>query len=208
MEAMWLRIDPLVRHASQLARAGTIGDLVSVRADLCRRFDYDPNGRLFDLHAGGGALLDLGVYSASFAWEFLGQPDTIAAAGSRSPTGSDLTAATQWGYADGRVAQMFSSASSDSPYAGLVTGTSGWLRIESRIHRPTALTVHIDGQPERVVPASPIAGNGHGYEIAEVERCLRAGNTESPLVPLDGTVGILATLEEARLQLGVRYACD
>jgi hypothetical protein len=53
------------------------------------------------------------------------------------------------------------------------------------------------------VPAQP--GNGYGLEIAEVTRCLRAGELESPLVPLDETVAILELLDEARRQLGVRY---
>ena len=38
-----------------------------------------------------------------------------------------------------------------------------------------------------------------------VER-LSAGATESPLVPLDETVAIVEVLDEARAQLGVRYA--
>jgi len=44
--------------------------------------------------------------------------------------------------------------------------------------------------------------------VAEVERCLRAGEIESPVVPLDDTIAILATIDEARRQLGVRYAAD
>jgi len=31
---------------------------------------------------------------------------------------------------------------------------------------------------------------------------------ESPRVPLDDTVGILETLDEARRQIGVRYSAD
>ena len=41
-----------------------------------------------------------------------------------------------------------------------------------------------------------------------MERCLRAGLTESPLVPLDDTVAILGVLDEARAELGVRYPVD
>jgi hypothetical protein len=44
--------------------------------------------------------------------------------------------------------------------------------------------------------------------VAEVERCLRAGELESPVVPLDDTIAILETIDEARRQIGVRYPAD
>lgn len=207
MEGMWMRLHPLIGHAVQIAQSGEIGDVVGVRADLSKIFDYDPRGRLFDLEVGGGALLDLGVYPVTLAWLILGPPDTVHATGSLAPTGTDLTAALQWGYADGRAGQIYCSANSESPYAALVSGTAGWIRFEGRMHHPTALTVHTaDG--DRAIAAPPLEGNGFGWEIAEVERCLRTGATESRLVPLEDTVAILQVLDEARRQLGVRYPAD
>ncbi|WP_375476656.1 Gfo/Idh/MocA family protein [uncultured Jatrophihabitans sp.] len=207
MEAMWARFNPLIRQAVSIVEAGRIGDLVGVRADLSKKFDYDPAHRLFDLAAGGGALLDLGVYPATIAWLFAGRPDTVQAVGSLAPTGSDLTAALQWGYRDGRVAQVYCSAAGDSPFAALVTGTQGWLSLEPRVHRPTRLLI-ADSTGQQSVAAEPQAGNGYRLEVAEVARCLRAGELESPLAALDETVGILDVLDDARAQLGVRYPAD
>jgi predicted dehydrogenase len=215
MEGMWMRLHPMVREALQLVQDGRIGAVTGVRADLSRLFPYDPNHRLYDPAAGGGALLDLGVYPAHFAWVFLGRPDTVAATGSLAPTGTDVTVAMQWGYADGRVAQIFCSAAGPSPYTALITGTKGWIRLETRIHRATALTVatcsgEIEGEAltEEVIPHHGEPGGGFQHEIAEVARCLRAGLMESPYIPLDDTVALLATLDEARSQLGVHYAAD
>jgi hypothetical protein len=36
-------------------------------------------------------------------------------------------------------------------------------------------------------------------------RALRAGETESPLVPLDGTLAVMRTLDAIRDRVGVRY---
>jgi predicted dehydrogenase len=207
MEAMWMRVHPLIRRTSDLLANHTIGDVVGVRADLSKHFPYDPQGRLFDLSVGGGAPLDLGVYPLTFAWLVLGRPDTQVAAGALSGTGSDVTAALQWQCPGGRVAQIYCSAAGDSPYAALITGTRGWLRLDSRVHHPTTLTVHTDDD-EYVIDAPPVVGNGYGYQIAEVARCLRAGLTESPYLPLDDTVAIMELLDDARAQLGVRYAAD
>jgi predicted dehydrogenase len=206
MEAMWMRFNPLIVEAQRLVAGGHIGELVNVRADLSRRFDFRPEHRLFDLAAGGGALLDLGVYPLTFAWLFLGRPDTVQAAGALSPTGSDATAALQLGYPGGQVGQIHTSAVLDSPLGGLVAGTDGWIRVDTPLHRPASITIRTAGG-EQVI-RHDLSGNGYGPEVAEVHRCLRAGELESPVVPLDETVAILEILDESRRQIGVRYPAD
>jgi len=207
MEAMWMRLNPLLRQARQIALSGQIGELAGVRADLSKVFPYSPTHRLFDLAAGGGALLDLGVYPVNFAWMILGRPDEVAAAGQLAPTGSDLMAALQWNYRNGPVAQLYCDAHVESPHTGLITGTRGWIRVETRLHHPSAITVWADGETQ-IINSHGGFDDGYGPEIAEVERCLRAGLLESEHIPLDETVAIMEVLDDARAQLGVRYAAD
>jgi predicted dehydrogenase len=207
MEAMWTRLNPLIRRAVEIAHSGRIGELIGVRGDLSRHFPYDETHRLYDLAAGGGALLDLGIYPVTVAWLFLGRPDTVQAFGALSPTGSDVTTAMQWGYDDGRVAQLYCSAAGDSPLAAVVTGTGGWISIEPRIHRPRRIVVH-DADGDEVIDAADEPGNGYGYEVIEVARCLRNGELESPVVPLDETVAIMEVLDDTRRLIGVRYPVD
>jgi predicted dehydrogenase len=45
---------------------------------------------------------------------------------------------------------------------------------------------------------APVEGNGYHHQAAEVIRCLRRGDTESPRMPLDETVAILGTLDTLR----------
>jgi predicted dehydrogenase len=206
MEAMWMRLNPMIHQVVEIARSGRIGDITSVRADLSRRFEYDPNHRLFDLAAGGGALLDLGVYPLTFVWALLGAPDSVTAVGRLSPTGSDLVAALQLSYPLDEVAQVHTSAAGFSPDAGLILGTGGWIRLEPRIHRPRTVTVWTPDAVQTIEGSEE--GSGYDLEVAEVERCLRAGLTESPSIPLDDTVGILRVIDEARAQLGVVYPAD
>ena len=51
----------------------------------------------------------------------------------------------------------------------------------------------------------PVVGNGYNYEAAEVMRCLRAGELESKLMPLDETLRIMEIMDEVRAQWGMRY---
>lgn len=205
MEAMWMRTNPLIRTAQQLIADGVIGEVRAVRAEMSLGLAYDPTHRLYDLANGGGALLDLGVYPATFGWLFLGKPDGVSVMGTLAPTGSDDSVAMQWDYADGRSAQLWCSASVPGPYRGLIQGSDGWIRTEGRFHRPTALTVaNRDG---RSTLQDPLDEQLPGYlpQIEEVERCLRAGELSSPLVPPADTIAIMTLLDEARAALGVRY---
>lgn len=201
-----MRLNPLIIQAQQIVLSGRIGELISVHADLSHLFEFDPKHRVYDLAAGGGALLDLGVYPATFAWLFLGRPDTVQAIGALAPTGTDASVAMQWGYQDGRFAQISCSTQGTNPLTGLVAGTKGWISIGSRVHRAPFITVHDESGEE--VLRQTIKGAGFDHEIAEVARCLRAGETQSPRVPLDETIGVLDVLDAARAQLGVRYPAD
>ncbi len=205
MEGMWMRFNPLLRQAVSIARSGRIGGVVSVRAELSAHFPFDPKHRLFDLSAGGGALLDLGVYVSHFAWMFAGRPDSVQVIGSLSPTGSDETAAMQWGYADGRFAQLACTTRSRNPSAGFILGTDGWIDVVNRLHRPTKIIVSSGGDEETIDAPGPAT---FAPEIAEVERCLAAGEHESPVMPLDDTVQIMELLDYARAELGVHYPAD
>ncbi|MGQ0838498.1 Gfo/Idh/MocA family protein [Actinokineospora sp.] len=206
MEAMWMRMNPLVRRGLEIAAGGRIGTVRSVTADLGARFPFDPGHRLFDLAAGGGALLDLGVYPATFAWLFLGAPQGVATTGTLSPTGSDATLAMQWSYPDDRFAHVSCTTEATTPRTALVVGSAGWLAFATPLYQPRTLTVWT---PEGTdTHDGALAGNGYGPQVAEVERCLRAGLAQSPLVPLADTVAIMALMDGARHALGVRYPAD
>jgi hypothetical protein len=53
-----------------------------------------------------------------------------------------------------------------------------------------------------------VLGTGLGNEAAHVQECLRAGLSESPLVPHAQTLELLGVMDDLRAQLGVRYAAD
>jgi predicted dehydrogenase len=205
MEAMWMRTNPLVRQAQRLVAEGAIGEVRSVRAEMGLGRPFDAGHRLYELANGGGALLDLGVYPATFAWLFLGKPVSTTVAGSLAPTGADATVALQCSYADGQDAQLWCSVPVGGPFRGLILGTEGWLQTEGRFYRPTGLVLRRGDSEQRF--ADPLDPSLPGYrpEIEEVERCLRAGLLSSDLVPPAETIAIMELLDAARFQLGVRY---
>lgn len=208
MEAMWTRTNPLILQAQQLIADGVIGEVRAVRNEFCFATPFDPRHRLYDLDNGGGALLDVGVYPATFAHVFLGHPDRVDTVGTLAPSGVDDTVAMQWSYQGVPKAQLLVSVSAAAPNEAAILGTGGWIKVLAPAWRPGGLIVH-SGDEEYAI-ADPLAGQGAGYgpEILEVERCLRAGLAESPLVPHADTIAILDILDGARAALGVTYPSE
>ncbi|GFZ81576.1 hypothetical protein GCM10011359_07570 [Nesterenkonia alkaliphila] len=77
-EAMWTRYLPHMVRIRQLIASGAIGEVRALFADHAQSFGSDPTHRINALELGGGALLDLGVYPVSFAWDVLGAPNQCA----------------------------------------------------------------------------------------------------------------------------------
>ena len=207
MEAMWTRFQPAIIAARELVDIGAIGEVRLVQADLGVDRPYDPEDRLFDLAQGGGAMLDLGVYVVSFAQYFLGTPDRVYASGSVAPTGVDLEAGVLLGYQDGRSAALLMSLRNATPGAARILGTRGWIDVLPRFHHPTTIVLtRRDRDPETIT--RPPVGAGYSHELAEVTEAVRAGRTESLIMPLDDTLAVQRILNEALEQLGVIHQED
>jgi predicted dehydrogenase len=208
MEAMWTRTNPLIRQAQQLIADGAIGVVRGLRNEFGLGLAFDPTHRVYDLDNGGGALLDLGVYPVTFAYLFLGPPDEVRTVGTLSPTGSDDIVAMELLYGGRPMAQLWTSASVHAPNEAAILGSSGWISFLPVAYRPGGMIVHTESGEVRI--EDPLAGRGRGYgpEIEEVERCLRAGLLESPLIPHADTIAILGILDGARAALGVVYPSE
>ena len=208
MEAMWTRFQPAVVRLRELIAEGAIGEPRSVQADLGTVRDVDPTDRLFAPELGGGALLDLGVYPVSFALMVLGTPDRVTAVASRETTGVDADGAMLLAWENGRFATLQTSFHSPSPGQARVFGTTGWIDVLPRFHHPSTIVLHHDTGDEGERIELPATGAGYSHELAEVTTCLRAGATESTVMPLDDTLAVQGVLAEAGDQLGLVFRED
>ncbi|MGW2849465.1 Gfo/Idh/MocA family protein [Streptomyces sp. NPDC001274] len=211
MEAMWTYCNPVVRRMTELVRDGAIGEIRTVQADFGISGPFGPGHRLRDPALGGGALLDLGVYPVSFAQLLLGEPDRVRADAVLSPEGVDLHTSMLlgWSGAGGATALLNCSIVADTPQTASVTGTAGRIEFPRGFFYPERFVLHREGhEPEEFTAPAGTALRGMQFEQAEVARALRAGETESPLVPLDGSLAVMRTLDAVRDRIGVRYPAD
>lgn len=204
MEAMWMRCRPGFAELQATLANGAIGDVLWLRAELGWSATPDQRrGRLADPAQAGGALLDVGVYPITLAYAILGPPHAIRAVAHISG-GVDRTVAMAMSWDNGATALLGGSLESDLDRSAVFAGSEGRLEIAAPFHHVEKITVvPIDGPATSSTP--PHEGEGYVHEIAEVVRCLRAGLTESPLVPLDDSLAVMRVLDQCRREIGLEY---
>jgi predicted dehydrogenase len=208
LEAMWTRFLPHMIRIRDIIAAGTIGEVRKVVASHNQSLPQDPAHRLNDPALGGGALLDLGIYPISFAFDILGTPAAIRASATMSATGVDRQTAAIFDYDGGAQALVDCELDAASANRAMVIGTHGWIDIEHTWYNPVPFTVHaVDGSVvERY--DQPVSSRGMQFQAAELERLIRAGETAGTILPPGETVAIMAAMDEIRRQIGLSYEAD
>ena len=204
MEAMWSRFLPAWAIARDLLGEGRLGEPLVLEAGLGFRRPIDPAHRLFDRALGGGATLDLGVYPVSFASFLLGAPHRVVADGRVGETGVDEQFAAVLHHDAGALAVVTGGLRAALPSTVRLTASERWLRLPGPMHYSTYVEVGDPAGGRERIDAS-FDGEGLRYQAVEVHRCLRAGLTESPVMPLDETCSIAGTLDAVRAGIGMTY---
>ncbi len=219
MEAMWTRFFPVNICVKEWIRSGRIGDVLTVSSDFGMSLMGSADLRTVVPEKGGGALLDLGIYSVSYLSMIFGHaPVRITTAAEMTKSGVDASfgAILKYGEIAGNLAQTAQTAcitaamDRNLSQTMNITGTGGVIRVNRfwMADRADLYTFSDSGElsaapevsfaPERI-------GNGYQYEAQEVMRCVMAGEKESPLIPLSETLSVMETLDAIRREWGLIY---
>lgn len=202
LEAMWTRFLPHIDVVRQLLADQALGELESVAADHGQYFAVDPTHRLYAPELGGGAVLDLGIYPVSFAHFVLGGPGRIVGSGTRAVTGVDRQVSA---VLDGHAAHPHAHAlvsttlAARTPTTASVSGSLARLELPGPFYIPQPIRL-IDRTGGVLASPQPTitAHEGLCFEAAHFATMVAAGQTESPLLGLDESVDIMATLDALR----------
>lgn len=204
MEALWTRFLPATQRFLEAAGEGAVGDTTLLRADLSKVMGVAPTHRLRAAELAGGALLDLGVYLASVAQWWMGEPEQVEGTWTPDPeTGVDASFAVSLARHD-RVASLTGGFTFEGPRDVQLAGEAGVLRLGPDWHK-TGAALHRtrDGEREALTALDP--GLGYGHEAREVQACLAEGAAESPRHPVADSLAVLRTLDRLRAAWGLRY---
>lgn len=204
MEAMWTRYLPPIVKVREWIAEGLVGEIQLVEADFGFDVGWQPDGRLLNINKGGGAIMDAGIYPISFASMIYGsKPTKIMSSVFMGETGVDERFSLLCEYEGNRKAQLNSSVRLKLANDAFLFGTKGYIHVPNFLFGKSA-KLFVDGK-EVDSYVDDRTAKGYNFEAEEVMNCLRAGKTESDIMPLDETLAIMQTLDEVRQQWNFRF---
>ena len=206
MEAMWTRHLPHQKVLSRVVANGGLGAVSTVHADHGQKLEHIR--RMWDPELGGGALLDLGVYSMSFVQQILPGAELVGATANLTEHSVDVQSAALL-RTETAVATASSNFNGRSATYGEVVFERGAIEMSDQFYRPTSLRLRLfgEGRPENgeLVEWDGTVPGGFQYQAAEVARCLAAGRLESETMPWSATLRVMELLDEVRSATGIVY---
>ncbi|MCR5717920.1 MAG: Gfo/Idh/MocA family oxidoreductase [Oscillospiraceae bacterium] len=203
MEAMWMKCRPVYRKALAWLQSGKIGQVRYLKADFSNFVPYRADDRLFRADCGGGALLDLGVYPLTLAYDVLGMPQQIVSNAALAH-GVDISNSILLRYPCA-YASLESGFELGLRNNALISGTDGLIQFGDVFHCTDEVALLDKNGNTLEVFHSENRINGYEYEIEETMRCLADGLRESPLVPQEGTRRVMEIMDICRRQWGLVF---
>ena len=205
MEAMWTRYLPHMIRIREIVASGVLGEVRALFADHTQSITTDPAHRLNAIELGGGALLDLGIYPVSFAWDILGAPTSITARRSSSRPVSTARSRRPSRTRAARSRPRSRPRASAGPNTAHILGTKARIDIDRTWYNPTTFRVVAPDGTVLEDYVSQNEGRGMQFQAIAAERFIAEGKTDSDLLGIDETVAIMQTLDDIRALIGVRY---
>ena len=204
MEAMWMAYFPAIAKIRELIASGIIGDVKLVDVKFCFRCGWNPEHRLLNKDLGGGALLDVGVYTLAFNQLIYGkEPVDIATLPVMGDTGVDEMGSIILSYEEGALSVLTSAVRLNTPHEALICGTEGMIKIPPLFWQPDKFILVKDGKEEEM--SFERIGNGYCFEAIEVTKCLNEGKKQSDLISWDESLKLIRTMDRVRKMWGLAY---
>jgi len=204
MEAMWTYFLPHYRFAIQHINDETFGKLIKVKADFGFKPELDMSSRVFKKSLGGGSLLDIGIYPIFAALSTLGKPIHIESKSTFFENGVDSSCLMLFSYDNGVEAHLKSSFLEQTPTEAIFYCEQGTIKINSRFHGPTNVTLISEEKEETF--NFDYHTNGYYYELLHFNDLIRQQKTESDIMTFDFSRQLISLLDTVRFQIGLNYS--
>ena len=200
-EAMWTWHNAVARNVRVWVDSGKLGAIRSV--DCAYAFPmlkFSRNPRLMNPMQIGGALMDIGIYGVRYCYELFGMPKAVKCEG-RLDHGADLGEKITLKY-DGFDANLTIALDQNVGEYFKINGTKGSVDVPI-FHMASKATLT---QSAKEVFNDKTAH--YAVEFRNVANEIRAGLTDSKIIPAQATSDCMKLLDECRRQMGLQYPCE
>lgn len=169
--------------------------------------------RIYNPKLGGGALLDIGIYSLYWILGFLDRDSKskfpeVKASAIRTDTGVDINTVVCVKYGDDSIGIATSSGQfPDQHEDTTLSGTKGYIKVNSCL-RPTEFWAYDYSNRLLLHKKYNFKGQGMYFEADHVGECISKGLIESPIHQLKHTIRMAQVLDESRRQIKTIYPED
>ncbi len=193
MEALWTRFQPCVPRIREILASGEIGTPRFLQATFA--LNIAAKERLTSKALGGGALLDLGIYTLHFADLYFGLDfSRVTSCATLTAGGVDDQSTITLEYADGRMASLTTSMTAAYGTSSRIAGTLGSVELP-QLTRCDRIDIRLVPSGKfRTIPL-PFDFNGYEYEVRAVAKAIAEGRREPPECPRSATLAVTALME-------------
>jgi predicted dehydrogenase len=202
MEGMKPPFFPLYRCLKEHLQTDPIGPVGYLRAGSAVA-DCPPEHPNYSHDLIGGSLMQIGIYEAFLAIDWLGATKQVQTMGRFAENGIDMFSIFQSEHENG-YAQLYCGLDLHGKGDALICGTLGNITIHKNWWNPARATInYLDGRT--VDLDEPYASGGLNYEIQHFCDLLRGGKTESPIISHEMSREMIKMLDKAREQIGLKF---
>ena len=202
MEGMKPPFFPLYQKLKAYLDIDPIGPVGYVRAGSAVA-DCPPEHPNYSYELIGGSLMQIGIYEAFLAIDWLGDTKQVQTMGRFAQNGIDMFSICQTEHQNG-YAQLYCGLDLHGKGDALIVGTLGHVTIHKNWWNPAKATInYLDGRTVEL--DEPFTSGGLNYEIRHFCELIERGKTESQVISHEMSRQMIRMLDMAREQIGLRF---
>ena len=217
MEAVMYRCHPQIARMVEIIRSGEIGEISHIRAAFGFDASFDPTSRLFDRSIGGGAILDVGVYPASFARLVAGvaigmpydNPEMVKAVGRMGTSEVDEETYAILTFKSGIIAECAVATLRNMANTATIIGSKGQIHlpdpwVPGRNAGPSDAALHVTVGDQTRTEEIRRPEHLFAFEAELASRTIAEGRLEpeAPAMGWADSIGNAETLDRWRHEIG------
>lgn len=205
-DAMWPRYAPMLPVLREVSAGGIIGEVMMLTGNLGSPIFDKP--RLRDPALGGGALLDLGIYTLTFAAIVMGlQIKDFSTSVVMSEDGVDMQNTVTLRYPDGKMASLYNTALARTDQLGMIYGTDGYAVVDG-INFYTSLRLYSVKGELLSAREFPSEISGYEYEVQAAVEAIQQGQNQCAQYTHREIVEVMELMDAIRAEWGLVYPTE